>query len=769
MLPELELKEGWTTVVLLLLMVLCVTWSIQSAQWTYGLAMLQGVVLVGAGLGIVLAKSKSPRSLAHLVSALAGFAWAAYLTSTVVGTATGLTGQAAVLELQWRIEIWVINVISGEPVSGSYVFLLLLALLLWLMAYFSAWAIFRWQRVWWAVVVCGLALLFNITYAHANLTIYLLAFLLCALLLVVRANVAAYEQEWRRRSVVYGSELVGGFLRAGLALSVVAMFLAWVAPEALASRPLREVLDKVGEPWRKIKDESSRMFPDLNYQNEPVVIALSRAMRFGGPVSLTDAPVMDVRAPMGRYWRYKVYHEYTGDGWNNTDVESILLEAGEQGLTIPPFEARRDITQTVTLRQDWSNLRSLTAASQPIRAGLPLQAVISYVTQEEEPARNQQATLFPPGPGDPSLIFSRSVLPEGSEYKIVSSLSVADEEMLRGAGTNYPRWVVPRYLQLPNSLPERTLLLANEISEGLETPYDKAIAIRDYLREIAYNEQIEAPAPGQDGVDYFLFEVREGYCSYYASAMAVMLRAAGIPARYVEGYSQHLREEGVFGILELDGHSWTEVYFPRYGWVEFEPTGADPINDRAPERPGSDSGAGSRDRPGAQMPLDDEMDQPLDPDLLGSGAETSAWWKGTSSWVFWGLGLLVALLAAGTMLMLRRRRKVEGLSSAETVYEDLVDWVRRLMRIRPMSHQTPHEFAGVVAGTVPQGREPIQRIADLYVAERFGGKEVAGSEAEDAWRETFRLLWRRWFERRTNALVRFWRMLFPTPVELDLD
>jgi transglutaminase-like putative cysteine protease len=732
--------------------------------------MLQGVVLVGAGLGIVLAKSRSPRSLAHLLSALAGFAWAAYLTSTVVGTATGLTGQAAVLELQLRIETWFLDVISSEPSSGNYVFLLLLALLLWLMAYFSAWAIFRWQRVWWAVVVCGLALLFNITYAHANLTMYLLAFLLVALLLVVRANVAAYEQEWRRRSVVYGSELVGGFLRAGLVLSLMAILLAWVAPEALASRPFQEVLDKVGEPWRRIKDESSRIFPDLNYQNEPVVIALSRAMRFGGPVSLTDTPVMDVRAPMGRYWRYKVYHEYTGDGWNNTDTESILVEANEQGLTIPPLEARRSITQTITLRQDWSNLRSLVAASQPVRAKIPLQAVISYITQEEEAERDRQGEVFPPGPGDPSLIFATTVLKAGSDYKIVSSLSVADRDVLREAGTNYPSWVVPRYLQLPNTTPERVLLLADEITEGLETPYDKAIAVRDYLRDITYNEQVEAPSPGQDGVDYFLFDIREGYCSYYASAMTVMLRAVGVPARYVEGYSQHIRDEGVFNILELDGHSWTEVYFPRYGWVEFEPTGADPINDRAPRRPASDSATSAdRDRPGAQMPLDEEMDEYLDPNLLNSGSGTGAWWQGASTWVYVGFGLLLAILAAGTVMAVRRRRRIEGLSSAERVYEDLVDWVSRLLRITPSEHQTPHEFAGAVAGTVPQGREPVQRIVDLYVAERFGGKVVAGHDAEDAWRETYRMLWRRWLDRRISTVRRVWEMLFPSPVELDVD
>lgn len=769
MFSDWELKEGWATVILLLLMFLCVSWSIQAARWTAGLPILQGVVLAGGLTGIVLGKSRIPSLTAHLLSFIAGFTWGAYLTSTVVGEAMKLAGPAAVVELDLRLQAWFIDLFMRQPSSGSFVFLLLLCLLLWFMAYICAWAVFRWKQVWWAVTLSSLALMMNITYARANLTVYLLGFLLLALLLVVRTSVAQYEQEWRMDRVGYGSELVGGFLRAGLALSLAAIFLAWVAPEALASRPIRDVWDRVGKPWRQLRDESSRMFEDLNYQNEAPIIVLSRAMRFGGPVELSDAPIMDVRASQGRYWRYKVYHEYTGDGWNNTDMDSILIDANEQAFTFPPFMERREVTQTITLHQPLGNLQALTIAGQPLRAGLPTHAVVSYVTQEAAGGRESDAEIFPPGPGDPSLVFPRYVLEEGTEFKVVSSLSVADEEVLDTAGTNYPSWIVPRYLQLPESLPGRVRRLAEEVTAGLETPYDKTMAIRDYLRSIPYNEQIEGPALGEDGVDYFLFHAREGYCSYYASAMVVMLRAMGVPVRYVEGYSQGEKVDGAYHIVEWDGHSWPEVYFPEYGWIEFEPTGADPINDRSRSSSSAGGSANDRGRRGAQMPFDE--DAPFDPEALQDlrGLRAVPFWEriGLGGWL--ALGLSVVGLGAVARFTIRRRRQIEGLSVAERVYSDLVQWAMRLLRIHPLGHQTPHEYAGEVAWAVPKGRNEIERIADLYVQERFGGKTVRGEDLEVAWRETWPALWRRWIEKKTAWVRRVWKHLFPDEAKLDLS
>jgi transglutaminase-like putative cysteine protease len=636
---------------------------------------------------------------------------------------------------------------------------------MWILAYFSAWAIFRWQRVWWAVIVCGVALLLNINYTTEDMTVYLILFLLFSLLLVVRASLALYEQEWRSEHVGYSSELISVFLRAGLLISLVVILLAWVAPVALASRPFQPFWDKVGEPWRQFQDKSSRIFRDLNYQNEPPLVVLGqRRMFFGGPVNLADTPIADVDAPAGRYWRVLVFHEYTSDGWLSNDPDVILIGEDEQDLAFPEFELRNEITQTITLHRDWTVGDALIAAAQPLRSDLPLRASVSFVTHEDDLARSADAPYFPPAPGDPSVLSSRQPLAEGDSYQFLSSLTEADEESLMQAGTSYPDWVVPRYLELPDALPNRVRSLAEQLTEDFESPYEKAKAVERYLRRIPYDEQIEGPGIMQDGVDYFLFDARAGYCDYYASAMTVMLRSVGVPARYVRGYSQGFKEEGQYRLLESDGHAWPEVFFPGFGWVEFEPTGGEPPLSRPrSQNPEDESAESGRDQAASGLDRERFLEEERMADAMGplTPPEPLSLWQRVGLWGWVVLGLVVLAIVLTVVLAAGRRRRIAGLSVPERVYEDLVNWVRRLLRIEPLAHQTPNEYAGAVARYAPKVREAVQKIAGLYVEERFSGRQVSGSNAEVAWRQAWPVLWRRWFERRVERLLRIWWKFVP--------
>jgi transglutaminase-like putative cysteine protease len=764
MLPELELREGWVTVVCLLLVFLCVAWAIQAAEWAEGLSVLQGTVLVGGLAGIVLAKSRTPNRMAHLLSIVGGWVWSAYLTSQVVARATEIPWRLAVLELDADLQDFVVAVIQGGSGANNYVFVLLLAFSLWIMGYFGAWAVFRWQRVWWAVIIAGVALLLNVNYAQDDLTLYLILFLLSALLLVVRASVAVYEQEWRQSKIGYSSDLISSALQAGLAISVVVILVAWMAPSVLASRPLQPFWDRVAEPWRKLQERSAQVFQDLNYNNPaPLVQMGDRRMFFGGPVTLTDTPVADVEASAGRFWRVRVFHEYFSDGWLSNDPDMLLIEENKQELAFPEFDLRRELTQTVRVHNGLGVSDALIAAGQPLRASIPLRAAVSLVSHGEDLVRSPESGIFPPAPGDPSVLHSRKPLEPGEAYQVLSSLTEADEESLREAGTAYPDWVAPRYLQLPDTLPERVRLLAEQITSGLETSYDKAKAIETYLRQIPYNLRIKGPASGQDGVDYFLFDEQEGYCDYYASAMVVMLRAVGVPARYVRGYARLQKEEGVYHLLESDGHAWPEVFFPDYGWVEFEPTGGQPALSRPRSRDPVAEADFFRDPNEMPQPLEDVLDRgmeggsestPVHPQwlLLLERLRGVAWFS---------LGLGGAGLIAVLAFRFRRERQLEGLSEAERVYSELVSWVRRLLRLEPLAHQTPHEYAGVVAKMVPQGRLAVEEITGLYVQERFGGREVSAERAVDAWQQAWVALWHRWIEQRTERLRRIWWKFVP--------
>ena len=137
-------------------------------------------------------------------------------------------------------------------------------------------------------------------------------------------------------------------------------------------------------------------------------------------------------------------------------------------------------------------------------------------------------------------------------------------------------------LQLPDELPSAVRELAEQVTVGLSGPYAKAEAIERYLRQTyAYSlGKPTAPARGEDFVSHFLFVDRVGYCDHFSTAMVVMLRAVGVPARWVKGFAPGTPETGAAdgdGLLHvtvrnLDAHSWVEVYFPGAGWVPFEPT-----------------------------------------------------------------------------------------------------------------------------------------------------------------------------------------------------
>ena len=112
--------------------------------------------------------------------------------------------------------------------------------------------------------------------------------------------------------------------------------------------------------------------------------------------------------------------------------------------------------------------------------------------------------------------------------------------------------------------------------------------ITEYLREnITYVTQLDQnPPSNQELLDWFLFDYQKGFCNYYASAQVIMLRSLGIPARWSTGYAQgDKNEDGVFVVRQRNAHSWPEVYFPGFGWVEFEPTASQPDIARLPGEP----------------------------------------------------------------------------------------------------------------------------------------------------------------------------------------
>ena len=185
---------------------------------------------------------------------------------------------------------------------------------------------------------------------------------------------------------------------------------------------------------------------------------------------------------------------------------------------------------------------------------------------------NNSMALYQTQPSGSSLVGGRS-----SIYDVISLATDVSVFQMENAPTAYPDEIKAQYLQLPDTLPARVVQLAQEIAGAGANPYQKAVKIQAYLRETyEYDLGVSPPPSGRDVVDYFLFDASGGFCTYYASAMTVMLRAEGVPARVVAGYAmgQYNQARAMYRIPASASHAWVEVYFPGYGWVEFEPTPA---------------------------------------------------------------------------------------------------------------------------------------------------------------------------------------------------
>lgn len=745
MTQRFRIREGWGVLLLVLGLALVVSGGIASADWTEGLNILPFVGLGAFLIGLMLAKSMLPTWLAHLFSLTIGFAWSFWLTARLFPESWSWEFRWA--WLWWYLYEWILTLFHGGVSHSNMIFVLEMAVIVWLVTYLSVWLIFRSHQVWLAIVPGVALLLVNMVYAPTDITIYLIIYLALAFLLVIRFNLFAQEQEWRRERIHFNADEIGfDFLRAGAIFTVVILALAWITPSATAAQDT-EIFDALRGPWRDLQAEWSRLFASLNYRPGPGADFRGEELNLGGPRELAPVPVLEVVAPPNaRYWRAVVFDKFNGRGWENTDNTLVPFGADHDTVPMVNYQARQVITSTVTLVGP--SLSTLPMAAQPLWVDQPTRANLSFVSVPlDRPTGGVEETRTSQQVDTVSYARSRVPLDPGDSYMVTSLLTQAPESWLQKSGTGYPTWVTDRYLELPDTIPDRVKQLAKDITVAYDTPYDKATAIERFLREeIEYNEQIEAPPLDRDPVDYVLFDLKQGYCDYYATSMAVLLRSVGIPSRVVSGYAQgrYDPEKEAYTVLLQDAHTWVEVFFPNYGWVEFEPTAAQPaiVRPAEPENiASSDQGLDS-----AQQDLTSDLDR-MDrmEELLDEGVPPDAGYVGPFPWSnldpakpgSWVFGSLVLLMLAGVVVWTMRKRRPVQLSGVASIYHNMVrlaGWAGVMTHLS----QTPDEHASALTRVVPEGERPARQIAGLYARERYGNKMSDHREqatASQSWRE----------------------------------
>ncbi|WP_077702563.1 transglutaminase TgpA family protein [Virgibacillus dokdonensis] len=281
--------------------------------------------------------------------------------------------------------------------------------------------------------------------------------------------------------------------------------------------------------------------------------------RLGGSFVQDYTPVFEAEADEEHYWRVETKDVYTGKGWEKSH-DSAYTELGK----IPPMFQENVNLETKKATIEFQGDEALDKLVYPY-------GFDHVEAPEGEPYfdMSSEAIQLMDDANDPITLENYTVDYGYPTFQIeaLQQASSSDNSM-------------EAYTQIPETLPDRVIELAKDITAEKETQYDKAKAIESYFSSTDFTYQttdVPVPEANEDYVDQFLFDSRAGYCDNFSTSMVVMLRSLDVPARWAKGFTggelvDAGSEKNTYEITNSNAHSWVEVYFPGSGWVPFEPT-----------------------------------------------------------------------------------------------------------------------------------------------------------------------------------------------------
>jgi transglutaminase-like putative cysteine protease len=575
--------ETWVTFSLVMIAFIAVAASIEQADWDPEMPSLFAAALVGVLSGFVLAYVRAPGVVLGLGALALGLVVTLVETLQKMELTDPLLGNG--LRARWddlwaRLDAWGIALVEGDISTDPLPFILVVVFSSWAVSFLAAWSVFRWRNAWIAVIPGGFVLLTNISYLPGQPSLALVVYLFAAVLLVTRVRTIDAEATWSEerttRPPFLSLEVLNVATWIGLALIVA----AWALPTANNWGPVADAWQRALLPVTERVDRLGRLFIGIDAKRADLTHKFGDILPLQGRIALNDEPLFTVVAPDDvPYLRAATYDEYTGNGWrvsgaDTQPLEGTSVEAASFGTPATRAQFRRPVLVEVELTSTLAE-RRLLAPGEPLAADIDASLLIGAVGADV-------IGLVPDG-------RARA----GDTYTAVGTVSAATIETLATSGTNYPSWVIERYLQLPESLPPEVVNLAASVVDGSANPYVATRRVEQFLRgNYPFDLDVADPPPLTDGVAYFLLEARRGYFDHHASAMAVMLRAVGVPARVAVGFALDSRdldaEDKAYMVSGLRAWAWPEVYFEGLGWVEFNATPSRALL----QRPGDDSGFG---------------------------------------------------------------------------------------------------------------------------------------------------------------------------------
>ncbi|MDR1689345.1 MAG: transglutaminase-like domain-containing protein [Clostridiales bacterium] len=354
---------------------------------------------------------------------------------------------------------------------------------------------------------------------------------------------------------------------------IAVVFLASLLPSSNTRRTFSSgtsasIAASNGEAFRAINDFFYSAFNAEYFTFQSTGFA-GAGGRLGGQVNANGQFVMEVYADERVYLSGSVKDKYTGFSWENTKRESrkisetakeqySLAKENENSFTIEGneifiFFADRPERKKVTI--DIGTARTQSIFLPPYPVNITFKEPVGLLRSES---------------GD---ILAQRILDNYAAYTIEYEKSHFGKYFITQTGESAMPESFEAYLSIPENLPRRVRDLAEELTRGAASNEGKMETLVDFLHGFSYTLEPENVPRGRDFVDYFLFDGKEGYCTYFASALAVMGRCAGIPTRYIEGYVMPNKKNavGAYEVTNYQAHAWVEAYINGV-WAAFEPT-----------------------------------------------------------------------------------------------------------------------------------------------------------------------------------------------------
>jgi transglutaminase-like putative cysteine protease len=714
---------------------------------------------IGAGLAILLSMLAGSVVMLFLVGRIgndfvamvgsmlemAGPVWRSIVAEEVpdwtpVAESAGQLASVSVVVFSRAVN-WLTTWITGSPTFDPVAAALIWSLLIWAVAAWAGWMLKRHNHALIALLPASVLMIATFGYlgADSGPVIWLLAVLLVLLAL---ARHTVLQREWLRRKVKFSERIWQGVGGWALLISVVLVSMAAALQDVSLDDLLRtaRTLSDEQEALRETVTDALGL-RDQRFERQRAAMdqlrapGLPRRHLIGSGPELSEQIVMEVRnlpiddsGPIsGRFYlRSSTYDLYTSRGWITSETDIRGYGAGER-IRPESLPGHRNVLQEISVIETLGPL---------LHAAGPLVTADQEFTVQWRGDNDDFGAIFVEGE---DVYQSQSLI-----------LDVTADE-LRAADQIYPDWVSPHYLELPSTLPDRVFVLARDLTATEATPYDRALAIERYLRTFPYTLDVVPPPAGQDVVDYFLFDLQEGYCDFYASSMVVLARASGLPARLVVGYiaEQYDEELQAHVISEAEAHSWAEIYFPGYGWVEFEPTGGREAVYRSEET--------------------DALSSASSPAILDEGDldASSGGIEGNRGFRFnWILLTVPAAIVGAAFIFWERLRYLR--LSAQQVATHAYPGMRRLasrLSIPLYRGYTPSQFADVLGQALKTASQrsafvesavwDVSILAKAY--EDVSYRKHPGELPEKAllmrsWSRIRRRLWFLWFEEKIRSL-----------------